>query len=119
MLNPNITLAGDLGNYRLEGDDIEAMNELYKRIVRQEWDFLSGLDSDARIGNETGLRHWTGPATKRVRTGSKRTVVFRAGYEGGVWTMTVYAYGQHYGDDNKTYRLFTFENGKKAKLYRF
>ena len=57
-LNDNITLAGDLNNYRLDGDDIHAMNELYDRIARQGVNFIGGLDGDAMIGTESSLRHW-------------------------------------------------------------
>ena len=111
-LNDNITLAGDLNNYRLDGDDMHAMNELYDRIARQGANFIGGLDGDAMIGTESSLRHWTSKIYGW-------TVFFRAGNGSGPWTMTVYAHGKHSGDDLKQYSLFTYLNGKKAKLYSF
>lgn len=111
-LNANIILAGDLDRYVLSGDDTHAINEVYSRISKQGTDFLGALDSDASLGRETGLRHWTSKSYKR-------TIFFRAGNTGGNWTLTVYGHGKHYGTGNKKYNLFTWEHGNKQKVYGF
>lgn len=108
-LNQNITLAGDLDNYSLEGNEI-AMNNLYDRINQQGVMFLGRLECDAKIGSEEGLRHWTDKGC---------SIFFRAGNATGHWTMTVYAYGRHVNDNNKQYKLYTFEKGNKTRLYTF
>lgn len=111
-LNANVVLMGDLDNYRLEGDAMNAMNELYDRVSSQGADFLGGLDSDAKLGKETGLRHWT---CKKPA----QTIFFAAGNSTGAWRVQVYGHGKHPGDDNKEYALYTWEHGGKSKLYRF
>jgi hypothetical protein len=110
--NPHITLMGDLDNYELEGDAVHAMNELYDRIQRQGVHFLGALAADAHLGDETGLRHWTCPSPKQ-------TIFFRAGNGTGTWQVDVYGHGKHYGDNNKQYKLYTWEHGAKTKVYTF
>jgi hypothetical protein len=102
-----IHLEGKLNEIRWDGDDVHAMDWIYDRAAKDtKW--VGSLDPDAKIGEVTGLRHFT-------RDGW--AVFFR-------WSnvppeMFVYAIGRHPGDDLRQYRLHTFETGTKTKLYEF
>lgn len=112
-LNTNITLMGELNDYQLSGDAMHAMNNLYELINgKGGGDFLGKLAADARLGTETGLRHWT---CKKP----KQSIFFRAGNSTGPWRLQIYGHGTHHGDNNKQYDLYTWEHGKKTKTYSF
>lgn len=113
-LDSHVHLMGELNDYELEGDAMHAMNALYERIKKQGSDFLGALEADAHLGTETGLRHWTCSSPKQA-------IFFRAGNgsPSGEWQVSVYGHGLHYGDNNKQYKLCTWEHGNKAKLYAF
>lgn len=103
-----VTLVGTLASLRWEGDEVRAMDWIFDTAERRGVDFIGGLDADAEIDGETGLRHYTYDGV---------AVFFRYGNRPA--QLYVYAVGRHTGNDNKKYKLYTFSSGTKAKRYTF
>lgn len=111
-----ITLEGDLLKYRVEGDEIDALNDLYERITSDGGKkFLSQIDADANVEGEEGLMHWT------CRSGRGRgvSIFFKVERVQDLINLRVYAYGRHPGDDNKKYKIFTYKSRGKQKEFSF
>jgi hypothetical protein len=108
-------LEGDLDEYRVEGDEIDAINELFKRLTSDRRKFLLNRRPDAIVDGQEGLWHWTCSSGR----GKGVSIFFKVERDQGLVWLRVYAYGRHPGENNKKYKLYTHKSGGKEKEFSF